>query len=528
MDLFPQFKPFSVYSVVDFDTTIQDRGDRMARKRTFHVEEATIADIHAAMQAGRLTCRQLVEMYLARIAAYDIDGPGINSILTINPKALDLANRLDKTFAKSGFMGPLHGIPVVLKDNYDTADMPTTNGSSVLEQSIPPADGFLVKKLKQAGALVLAKVNLHEMALAGVTLSTLGGQTRNPYDLTRTPGGSSGGTGAAVASNFSLLGMGTDTVNSVRSPASACNLVGVRPTKGLLSRAGIIPVSFTMDAAGPIVRTVRDAAVMMDVMTGYDPADPATAWSINRTKIYTDCLNKKGLKGARIGMFKTFFGSKPEHEEVNRVMSKAIKIMKQQGTIIVEVSEPFLDSVRLLAEVDVQRWEFKTVFNTYLAGLGPNAAVKDLAALLAAGTYHKPSLEKFLTETQNLENPLDEPEYKERLLHIVKLQQTVMNLMAGNRLDALVYPLQKRLVVPIGELNQADRNGILAGLTGFPAINVPAGFSAPTSTAPLGVPVGLDFLGRPWSEDTLFSLAYSFEQAAKLRRPPASVPPLSS
>lgn len=499
----------------------------MAQEKKFILEEATIADIHAAMRSGKLSCHNLVEMYLSRIAAYDQKGPALNAVLRLNPKALETADEMDKTYAKSGFVGPLHCIPVVLKDNYETAGLATTDGSKVLEKLIPPTDAFLVTKLKKAGALILAKTNMHELALSGVTVSSLGGQTLNPYDLTRTPGGSSGGTGVAIASNFAAAGMGSDTVNSIRSPASACDVVGVRPTKGLLSRAGVIPVSFTQDAAGPIMRTVRDAAIMMDAMTGYDPADPVTAWSIGRAKTYTAVLNKNGLKGARIGVLRTLFGTKPEHEAVNRVMEKAIEVMKKQGAVIVEVSEPALEVGKLNTEDDVQRFEFKTVFNNYLAGLGPYAPVKNLAEFLAVGTYHKPSLEKFLVDAQSLENPLNEPEYKDRLLRIAKVQQSVMSLMADNRLDALVYPLQKRLVVPVGELNQADRNGILAGLTGFPAIDVPAGFSAPSASAPLGVPVGLDFFGRPWSEDVLFKLAYSFEQAAKIRRPPASVPPLA-
>jgi len=498
-----------------------------AQKRKFILEETTIADIHAAMKSGNLTCRTLVQMYLDRIEAYDKKGTAINSILIINPKALETAAELDKIYAKSGFTGPLHGIPVVLKDNFDTADMPTTDGSVILQKLIPPADGFLVKKLRQAGALILAKANMHEMALAGVTVSSLGGQTLNPYDLTRTPGGSSGGTGAAIASNFGTIGTGTDTVNSIRSPASANNLVGLRPTKGLLSRAGIVPVSVTQDAAGPITRTVADTARMLDVMVGYDPADPATAWSIGHVpKTYTAFFDKNGLNGARIGVLKTLFGSSPEHTEVNQVMAKAIDVMKKQGAIIVEVSDPALDAGKLIADGDVQRWEFKTNFNNYLAGLGANAPVKNLAEFLSVGTYHKPSLEKFLTATQSLESPMNEPEYKDRLLRITKLQQTVLTLMADNRLDALVYPLQKRLVVPVGELNQADRNGILAALTGFPAIDVPGGFSSPTASAPIGVPVGLEFFGRPWSEPTLIKFAYSFEQATKFRRPPLSVPPL--
>jgi len=499
----------------------------MAQDKKFKLEEATIADIHAAMKAGELTCRTLVELYLARIAAYDKKVPALSAILTINSKALETADEMDKSYATSRFVGPLHCIPVVLKDNYDTVDMPTTGGSKILEKSIPPADGFLVKKLKKAGALILAKANMHELALAGLTVSSLGGQTLNPYDLSRTPGGSSGGTGAAIASNFAVLGMGSDTVNSIRSPASACNLVGVRPTKGLLSRAGIIPVSFTQDAAGPLVRTVKDAALMMDVMVGYDPEDLVTAWSIGRTKNYAAALKMNALKGARIGVLKTLFGTMPEHDEVNCVMSKAVEVMKKQGAVIIEVSDPALEAGKLNAEGDVQRFEFKTVFNNYLSGLGSKAPVRNLAEFLAVGTYHKPSLEKFLTDAQNIENPLNQPEYRDRLLYIAKLQQIVMSLMADNRLDAIVYPLQKRLVVPVGELNQADRNGILAALTGFPAIDVPAGFSTPYPKAPIGVPVGLDFLGRPWSEDTLFSLAYSFEQAAKNRRPPVSEPSLT-
>ncbi len=498
----------------------------VAQDRKFTLEETTVTGIHSAMKSGKLTCRGLVEMYLARIDAYDKKGPALNSILLVNPKALEIADGFDKAYAKSGFVGPLHCIPTILKDNYDTADMPTTDGSKVLEKSVPLEDGFLVKKLKSAGALILAKANMHEMALSGTTVSSLGGQTLDPYDLTRTPGGSSGGTGAAIAANFGTLGMGSDTVNSIRSPASACNAVGVRPTKGLLSRAGVIPVSMWQDATGPIVRTVKDAALMMDVMTGYDPADPVTAWSIGRTKSYAASLNKNGLKGARIGVLKTLFGTKPEHEEVNRVMAKAIETMKKQGAVVIEISDPAFDAGKLNAEGDVQRYEFKTAFNNYLTGLGPKAPVKNLAEFLAVGTYHKPTLEKFLTDAQHFENPLNEPDYKDRLLRNAKLQQTVMSLMADNRLDAIVYPLQKRLVVPVGEYNQADRNGILAALTGFPAIDVPAGFSSPTKNAPLGVPIGLDFFGRPWSEDTLFKLAYSFEQATKLRRLPASVPPL--
>jgi len=277
-----------------------------------------------------------------------------------------------------------------------------------------------------------------------------------------------------------------------------------------------------------MTRTVADAARMLDVMTGYDPGDPVTAWSIGQVpKTYTAFLDKKGLKGERIGVLQTLFGAKPEHGEVNRVMAEALEAVQEQGATIVQVADPFLDKAEWNDRGDVQRWEFKTVFNQYLAGLGPNAPLKTLGEFLSAGLYDKASLEKFLTAAQRLESPMDEPEYKGRLLKIPKLQQRILTLLADDQLDALTYPLQKRLVVPVGEPDQIDRNGILAALTGFPAIDVPAGFSTATASAPLGVPVGVDFLGRPWTEGILIRLAYSFEQATKFRRPPASVPSLT-
>ncbi len=259
----------------------------VAQAKSFHLEETTVSNIHAAMKSGNLTCRQLVQLYLKRIEAYDKQGPAINSIILTNPKALATATELDSSFAKSGLTGPLHCIPVVLKDNYNTADMPTTGGSLTLKDFVPQKDAFITQKLREAGAIILAKANLHEFAVWGETVSSLGGQTLNPYDLKRTPGGSSGGTGAAIAANFGVIGLGTDTVNSIRSPASACNLVGFRPTRGLVSRSGIIPYSLTQDMAGPITRTVTDAVVTLDAIAGYDSADASTAWSMgNKQKNY--------------------------------------------------------------------------------------------------------------------------------------------------------------------------------------------------------------------------------------------------
>jgi Asp-tRNA(Asn)/Glu-tRNA(Gln) amidotransferase A subunit family amidase len=501
-----------------------------AGDKPFNVMETSIADIHAAMRAGKLTCHSLVQQYLDRIQAYDKQGPALNAILYINPKALQQADEMDAQFKRTRKMEPLHCIPVILKDNYDTADMPTTAGSSSLAGSIPPQDATTVAKLRKAGALILAKANLHEFAAAGgTTVSSLGGQTKNPYDLKRTPGGSSGGTGAAMAANFGTVGTGSDTVNSIRSPASANSLVGFRPTRGLVSTAGVVPISFTEDAVGPITRNVSDAARMLDVMHGYDPRDQVTAFSVGQSPAtYTAFLKTNALKGARIGVLQTLFGNGPEHQEVNQTMNRALDSLKQAGAVLVPVSDPALDTAALYTKFDVQVYEYRSNINAYLKGRGPNAPVHSLGEILASGKYYKPLLEAFMTKAESYENGLNEPEYKSRLAAINNLRVRVANLLAENNLVALVFPHQKCLVVPIGQIYQVDRNGILGALTGFPAITLPGGFSTPTTDAPLGVPVGIEFLGRPWSEVDLISVAYSFEQATRFRKPPLSVPPLSN
>jgi amidase len=499
---------------------------RVATAAAFQVEETTISNVRKALQANQVTCRQVVQAYLDRISAYDHQGPTLAAILTLNSKALAEAERLDAVYARSGPVGPLHCIPLVLKDNYNTADLPTTGGSASLAGAQPQSDAFVVAKLRNAGAIILGKSNMHEFAQGGLTISSLGGQTLNPYDLTRTPGGSSGGTAAAVAANFCVAGTGSDTVNSIRSPASANALVGIRPTKGLLSRAGIMPVSETQDAIGPIARTVTDAARLLQVMAGYDPNDSSTAWNVGNTPTdYASFLKQNGLRDARIGVLKIMLGIGPEHQEVNAVMARAIEAMKKGGAVIVEIDAPRLDAAQLIADNDVQKYEFKTLIDAYLATI-PQAPVKSLAEIIASEKFHKPSLEKFLLSAQAYQNGMEEPDYKERLLRNQRTRQTLISLMAEHRLDALVYPLQKRLVVPVTETSQTDRNGILAAVTGFPAITVPAGFSRPSSTAPLGVPVGMDILGRPWSEGRLIQIAYGFEQATHYRKSPESAPSL--
>ena len=489
----------------------------------FVVEETTIASIHAALRSGQITCVQLTRAYLDRIDAYDHKGPALNAILTVNPRALDTAAEMDRLDAAAATRRSLHCIPVVLKDNYDTADMPTTGGAVTLAKSVPPADGFIVRRLREAGAIVLAKANLMELAWSGTTASSLGGQTRNPYDLTRTPGGSSGGTGAAIAANFGVLGTGSDTGQSIRSPASANSLVGVRPTRGLVSRAGIIPVSTTQDAAGPITRTVQDAARMLDVIAGYDPDDPTTAFSVGKIPpSYASGLTGDGLKGARVGLLVDFLGRDAIHEPVNAVVDAAAAMMTTMGATIVRVSIPDLGA--LTRNLGLITFEFKSAFNAYLAGLGPRAPVKTLDEFIARGEFH-PALRSGLLAAQKVADPLNSAEYKQMLLRRNDLRQAVMTLIAAHRLDAVLYPHQRRLVVPIGE-EQVERNGVLSNGTGFPAIAFPGGFSPPTASAPGGVPVGIEILGPEWSEPVLFKLAYAYQEGTKARKPPASTPPL--
>jgi len=490
----------------------------------FRPEEATIAGIHASLATGSVTCVQIVQAYLRRIDAYDKRGPALNALITLNPRALDTAAELDRVYrTNQPGARPLHCIPIVLKDNFDTADMPTTGGSVALAASRPLRDAHVVRKLRDAGAIVLGKANLTELARGGTTVSSLGGQTRNPYDLTRTPGGSSGGTGAALAASFAVAGTGTDTGQSVRSPASALALVGLRPTRGLVSRAGIIPFSTTQDEAGPIARTVADAARMLDVMAGYDPDDPITALGTHTIPAtYTAFLNPDGLRGARIGVLSEFFGRDAVHGEVNAVMDRVLGTMAAAGAAIVRITIPRLDS--LTRDIQVPEYETKIAFNRYLAALGPAAPVKTLEEFIARGQFHA-SLKAGLEADQRVTDGLNHPEYKNRLLRRLELSQAVMNAMAANRLDAILYPHQRRLVAPIGE-EQLDRNGVLSNSTGLPAIAFPGGFSPPTPSAPLGVPVGVELLGPEWSEGTLFRLAYAFERAGNARRPPASVPPL--
>ena len=492
----------------------------MKNESIFTLEGATISSVHKAMKESRLTCTQLTKMYIDRINKYDKTASGINSVILINPDALTRAQELDEEFKQNGITKPLHGIPVLLKDNVNTKDMPTTAGSLSLKGVTPEEDAFITKKLIDAGAIIIAKVNLHEFAVWGETASSILGQTFNPYDLTRTPGGSSGGTGAAVAANFGIIGIGTDTINSIRSPASACCLVGLRPTIGLVSRSGVVPYSLTQDTAGPIMRTVEDTAKVLDVISGYDPTDPETAWSIGHIpESYTSYLNQDGLKNKRIGILHSFFGTQDIHTEVNNIIHNSLEKIKDKGVELIDITEN-IDADQLVNEVSVHLYDLKTDLGKYLESLGDRSSVHSLEDLIQSGKYHE-GIEDNIKYANTLDT--DSLEYKERLIKRLKTQNKVMEIMAKYNLDAIVYPHQKRPVVKVGEA-QVDRNGVLGSVTGFPSIVVPAGFTEPTSSAPLGVPVGIEFLSKQWNEPVLIEIGYAFEQATKFYKAPIMRP----
>jgi len=491
----------------------------------FEFMETTVADIHAAMLAKEISCRDVVEFYLKRIEAYDKKGPGLNSVILINPKVREEADKLDAEFKKTGKLsGPLHGIPLLLKDNFDTFDMPTTAGSLSLAGFVPQDDAFVTARLRKAGAIILVKTNLHEFAIWGETISSILGQTLNPYDLTRTPGGSSGGTGAGIAANFGVIGMGTDTINSIRSPASANSLVGIRPTIGLVSRDGIVPYSLTQDTAGPICRTVEDAVRTLDVIAGYDNCDDETAWSVGLapSQGYAAFLKKDGIKGKRIGILESFFGKEEKHAEVNRVTKEAIKVFSQNGAETISITD-VIDSGWLVSKVSVHLDDLKDHLNSYLHILPPNAPVHSVEEVMASGKYH-PGIKANMETAMALS--VGTSEYNTKLILRAGMRTKVMKLMADYRLDAIVYPHQQQLVCKVGE-SQQQRNGVLCSVTGFPSIAVPAGFSTPTPDAPLGIPVGMEIIGRPWSEPLLIEIAYGFEQASRLRKAPLSTPDLN-
>ena len=481
----------------------------------FDVTEKSVRELGAALDAGSVTSVELVDGYLARIAAFDRQGPAINAMVAVNPRARERAAELDAERAAGSVRGPLHGIPVVVKDNYDTADMPTTASSIALATSVPPDDATQVRRLREAGAIVLGKTNMHELARGITTIASFGGQTRNPYDPQRNPGGSSGGTGAAVAASFGAFGMGSDTCGSIRIPSAHHALVGLRGTRGLASGDGIVPLSRTQDIGGPLARSVEDLALALDATVGVDPADPATGVAQgNVPPTYTDSLNAAGLEGARLGIVTAMLGGGGAERLVREVVEAAVEEVEALGAAAIEIEEP--DFAELTRDASVIAQEFRFHFDDYLQAT-PGAYVRSLAEIVDTGLHHR-VLEAGLASSLEVET-LDTDDYRERLARRDELRGAVTALLDEQDLDALAYPTIRQTAQPIGAI-QSGSNCTLSALSGMPAITVPAGF------ADDGMPVGLEMLGRPWSESRLIELAYAYEQATGHRRAPDFTPSL--
>ena len=478
------------------------------------VAEASIPQLQAALASGALTSRQLVLAYLARIAAYDQIGPSLNSIVTLNPAALAQADALDKERASKGPRGPLHGIPVLVKDNFDTLDMPTSGGALALATLQPSQDAHQVDKLRSAGAIILGKTAMHELAAGTTPISSLTGQSRNPYDLLRSPGGSSGGTGAAIAASFAAAGMGSDTCGSIRIPAAYQNLFGLRTTRGLASRTGVIPLSDTQDVAGPLARSVADLAIMLDATVGSDKRDAITAGAdAHVPKSYADALQPGSLKGARIGVLRSLFTIVPDDGDGKLVYDQAITAMRNAGAEVIEVAIPGLDE--MLTESG-STYEFVEDLRRYLAA-HPGAPVASLEEIVKAGLHHD-QLDK------RLRDPLAGPDRSSPGYQVLLAKRTVARaatdaLLTKERLDALLYPTSLGRPPVIGAENIAS-NCRLSVVTGLPALAIPAGFT------PRGLPVGLELLGAAFAEPRLLALGHGWEQLAKPRQPPFSTPPL--
>ena len=481
----------------------------------FDVMERSITELGAALEAGEVTSRELVAGYLARIDAYDQRGPTLNAMVVINPNAADEADRLDAERAAGQVRSPLHGIPVVVKDNYDTGDMPTSAGAVALATSVPPDDSTQVRRLREAGAIILGKTNMHELARGITTVSSLTGQTRNPYDPTRNPGGSSGGTGAAVAASFGAVGMGSDTCGSIRIPSAHHALAGLRGTRGLASGDGIVPLSTTQDIGGPLARSVEDLAITLDATVGVDPADPVTARSEGRIPAsFRDALDPDGLRGARLAVLHELMGDSGAERPVSTVIEAGAEAMAAAGAEMVDVGETDLRS--FLEDASVIGLEFRRDFDAYLAET-PGAPVRTLAELVERGLYHE-IIDGGLRSSLEVET-LDTDDYRDRLVRRVEARAAVLRFLDEHDLTALIYPTIRQTARPVG-LAQPGSNCALSAITGLPAITVPAGYAAD------GMPVGLEMIGREFAESDLIRLAYAFEQATGHRRPPDSTPSL--
>ncbi len=496
----------------------------MAQK--FKIVETTIDEVQKAFLSGELTAHELVQGYLDRINAYDQQGPTLNSIITINSNALEDADRLDAELKRTrNLVGPLHGIPIVIKDQVETAGIRTTFGSIAIDDYVPIEDAKVVAQIKKAGAIVLAKTAMPDFGASWFGYSSKAGLTKNPYDLTRDPGGSSSGTGTAVAANLGLVGIGEDTAGSIRLPGSFNSLVGIRVTPGLISRRGMSPLVIFQDTAGPMARTVKDAALLLDSMVGYDEQDEYTsAFLIGRThKKYSENLSKDALKGVRIGVVREAFGddSDPDCARVNSVIAKSLESLKKSGATLVEVEIPTLMDFIISTSLYVthSRSDLNNFFNKR-----PNFKYRTIEDIVEAKKYH-PMLVWLETIAKGPAKPEDDPEYFFKLAEREKFQRSIVNAMAKASVEALVYPTV-RVVPPTREELDGHKwatlsfptNTLIAAQARLPAATVPAG------TTSDGLPVGLEMVGLPFGEDKLISLAFAFEQGSKARVSPESTP----
>jgi amidase len=493
--------------------------------KPFDLDEVTASDLQEGMQSGKFTARSLVEKYSARIAEIDKSGPAINSILELNPDAFSIAEALDAERKAKGPRGPMHGIPVVIKDNIDTADrMMTTAGSLALVGSKPTRDSYVAQKLRAAGAVILGKTNLSEWANIRSSHSTSGwsgrgGLTRNPYALDRNPCGSSSGTGAGISANLCAVGIGTETDGSIVCPSSSNGLAGIKPTVGLISRRGIIPISHSQDSAGPMGRTIRDAATLLGALTGLDPEDPATAASAGKSFIdYTQFCDPNGLKGARIGVARKYFGF---NDSVDALMERALDAMRKQGATLVDPAD-----IETLGKFDesellVFLYELKADLNAYLARLGPGAPVRTLQDIIAFNEHNRekemPYFGQDLFIKAEAKGPLTEKAYLDALAknHQLARAEGIDATMDKYHLDAIVAPTggPAWLTDLVNGDHVAGGSSNAAAVAGYPNINITAGFIS-------GLPVGISFFGRAWSEPTLIRLVFAFEQTVKARQAP--------
>lgn len=487
----------------------------------FNIEEATISQVHAAMKAKRLTCRELVAQYLNRIETLDKQEPPLNAIVQVNPEALKEADALDRRFRQAGLTGPLHCVPTIVKDNFETIGMQSADGSLALKGFVSDKDAFLVKRIKAAGAIVLAKSNMGEFAFSPLeTVSSILGVTRNPYAPDRVPAGSSGGTAAAVASNFGLVGLGSDTGNSIRGPSSHNALVGIRSTMGLTSRAGVIPLSYLADIAGPMARTVADAAAVFQVIVGEDPEDPMTARSRGRAiPNYAAALTSAGLKGARIGILHQAYerANLPVDEDIAKAFTQAIQDLRAAGAEIVDPAPVDLSQVRRAQGSNACRG-FKYDINQYLARQGDRVPVHSLEEIIASGRFHESVRARLEQAQRGSPQGPESDACKADAAYREAFGAAVTKTMDDLKLDALIYPTWSQPPQVIGSVNQqqaGDNSQVFSPTSGFPAVNVPMGYTRGGT-----LPIGMTILGRAWSEATLIRLAYAYEQATHHRRPP--------